>query len=62
LAENILSHFGRRITGITLIPSSNGAFEIETNDGIVLHSKQNAGLFPEDEVLISEIETILSQE
>jgi len=60
LAESILNHFGRKISAITLIPSSSGAFEIITDDGRILHSKLKSGLFPDDEMLIAGISSILA--
>ncbi len=51
MATEILNKFGDNVTGLTLIPSGGGVFEVMKNDKMVF-SKKELGRFPElDELL-----------
>jgi len=46
LAEDILHDHAEKISGLTLIPSSGGVYEITLGDTL-LYSKKQTGSFPE---------------
>jgi selenoprotein W-related protein len=56
LATKILE-LGERIKGLTLIPSSGGAFEIRAN-GKLLHSKLDSGDWPDFDSIVSQIKKL----
>ena len=53
MAAKILE-LGERITSLTLIPSSGGAFEIHAN-GKLLHSKLESGEWPDFDEIVKAI-------
>jgi len=53
LASRILTQFKQQISGLELVPTGGGAFEIEL-DGKLVYSKLKEGEFP-DEAAIEEI-------
>lgn len=46
MAEEILTHYRKSVTGLNLVPSSGGAFEVSV-DGKLVFSKLREGRFPE---------------
>jgi len=46
VAEEILTHYRKSVTGLNLVPSSGGAFEVSV-DGKLVFSKLREGRFPE---------------
>ncbi len=52
MATEILTKYGTNITGLTLIPSGGGVFEVEKN-GKLVFSKKATGRFPELEELFA---------
>jgi len=56
LATKILE-LGERMSSLTLIPSSGGAFEIRAN-GKLLHSKLESGDWPDFDAIVAAIKKI----
>lgn len=50
MALELLSHYRKRITELTLVPSDGGKFEVSVN-GNLLFSKVQQGRFPEPKEL-----------
>jgi selenoprotein W-related protein len=48
LASDILGKYGNAISGLTLIPSGGGVFEVSKNEKLIF-SKKEIGRFPEIE-------------
>lgn len=46
LTEELIKAFKREISGLLLIPSDGGCFEVKKND-VLVFSKLGAGRFPE---------------
>ena len=45
MASDILSKYGTQVSGLMLVPSRGGAFEVMLN-GSLIHSKLETGEFP----------------
>lgn len=56
MALELLSHYGRDISELKLIPSDGGRFEVSIN-GKLVFSKLNEGHFPEPKELKELIES-----
>jgi len=56
LAEKLLNKYKNRLAQVALIPSSGGAFEITAN-GETVYSKLETGRFPDERVLLAEMDT-----
>ena len=56
MATELLEKYGNSISGLELIPSGGGVYEI-TKNGNLIFSKNNEGRFPE----INEINNLLEQ-
>lgn len=56
LAEKLLNKYKNQLTQVALIPSSGGAFEITAN-GEKVYSKLETGRFPDERVLLAEMDT-----
>lgn len=54
MAQLILDRFKNRIEGLTLVPSTGGAFEILVNDEKI-YSKLETGRFPSESAIVAEI-------
>jgi selenoprotein W-related protein len=48
LAEELLHDHDEKLTGVTLIPSSGGVYEVTFGDTLI-YSKKETGTFPEPE-------------
>ena len=46
MAEELLHDHGSKLSGVTLIPSSGGVYEITFGDRLI-YSKKETGTFPE---------------
>jgi len=46
MATQLLEHYGKKISELTLVPSSGGRFEVSL-DGRLIFSKLQEGRFPE---------------
>jgi selenoprotein W-related protein len=46
MAEQLLQHYGKDISSLTLVPSSGGRFEVSV-EGELLFSKLKVGRFPD---------------
>jgi selenoprotein W-related protein len=55
LAAKLLTHFKKKITALTLVPSSGGCFELEV-DGKPFYSKLETGEFPTEQAVVSQLE------
>jgi selenoprotein W-related protein len=51
LATKLLTTYKQKITGLTLIPSSGGCFELTVN-GKLLYSKLATGSFPDEAQMV----------
>ena len=56
MATQLLEKYGNSISGLELIPSDGGVYEV-TKNGKLMFSKKNKGRFPE----INEINNLLEQ-
>ena len=56
MATELLEKYGNSISGLELIPSDGGVYEV-TKNGKLIFSKKNEGRFPE----INEINNLLEQ-
>ena len=45
MTDQLLNHYKKRITGLTLVPSGGGKFEVSV-DGKLIYSKLTTGEFP----------------
>ena len=55
MTTTLLNTFRQGVKNLTLIPSVGGVFEVEV-DGKLIHSKKQAGKFPEEKALMGVIE------
>ena len=46
MATQLLEHYGKKISELTLVPSSGGRFEVSL-EGRLIYSKLKEGRFPE---------------
>ena len=53
-AEELFTHFNRKIGKMELVPISGGAFEVTVN-GEKIYSKLDTGVFPDTEEIINKI-------
>lgn len=58
MTSKLLGTFRQGIKNLTLIPSGGGVFEVEVN-GKVVHSKKAVGKFPDEAVLLNELQKLL---
>jgi selenoprotein W-related protein len=56
LAEEILHDNPTTLSGVTLIPSSGGVYEI-TLDGQLIYSKKETGQFPDPDAIKQQVAT-----
>jgi len=54
LADKLLNQFKRRISGLTLEPSTGGCFELTVGNELI-YSKLQTGRFPDEDTMISEV-------
>jgi len=54
LADKLLSQFKRRISGLTLEPSTGGCFELTVGSELI-YSKLQTGRFPDEDVMAREV-------
>jgi selenoprotein W-related protein len=54
LTEKLLTQFKDRITGLNLVPSAGGKFEVSV-DGELIYSKLETGNFPEYKEIVSQL-------
>lgn len=54
MTEKILWAVNRQITGLNLVPSDGGRFEVSI-DGELVYSKIETGEFPDEEELVAKI-------
>jgi len=51
LASRVLNTFKQRVSGLTLVPSGGGCFELTAN-GELLYSKLKTGQFPDEQAIV----------
>ncbi len=54
MTDKLLGRFKTRITGMTLVPSSGGCFEL-TVDGDLLYSKLQTKEFPDENLVLEQV-------
>jgi selenoprotein W-related protein len=54
LAEELLHDHDSKLSGVTLIPSSGGVYEITYGDTLI-YSKKQTGSFPEPEQILQTV-------
>jgi selenoprotein W-related protein len=54
LADKLLTHFKRKISTLSLEPSTGGCFEL-TIGGELVYSKLQTGRFPDEEAMVAEL-------
>jgi selenoprotein W-related protein len=54
LADKLLSHFKRRICGLTLEPSTGGCFELTVGNELI-YSKLQTGRFPDEDAIVRDV-------
>jgi selenoprotein W-related protein len=54
LTDKLLGEFKQRITGLKLIPSGGGCFELSV-DGELLYSKLKTGEFPDENAMVDAV-------
>jgi len=54
LADKLLNQFKRRISGLTLEPSTGGCFELTVGNELI-YSKLQTGRFPDDDDIAREV-------
>jgi len=60
LTAKLLEHFKMQIVEMKLIPSSGGCFELTAN-GKLLYSKLAVGKFPEEELMLKQVEALIAE-
>ena len=60
MAAKLLEHFKMQIVEMKLIPSSGGCFELTAN-GKLLYSKLAVGKFPEEELMLKQVEALIAE-
>ena len=55
LADKLLNKYKNRLGEVALVPSGGGAFEVSV-DGNLIYSKLETGRFPDERVLLNEID------
>ena len=60
LTAKLLAHFKMQIVEMKLIPSSGGCFELTAN-GKLLYSKLAVGKFPEEELMLKQVEVLMAE-
>jgi selenoprotein W-related protein len=55
LASRVLTTFKQKVSGITLVPSGGGCFELSAN-GELLYSKLKSGQFPDEQSIVDMLE------
>jgi selenoprotein W-related protein len=59
LADKLLGKYKNQVAEVALVPSSGGAFEVSAG-GDVIYSKLETGRFPDERVLLNEIDSKLA--
>jgi len=54
LADKLLNQFKRRISGLTLEPSTGGCFELTVGKELI-YSKLQSGRFPDEDAMVAEV-------
>lgn len=60
MTAKLLAHFKMQVVEMKLIPSSGGCFELTAN-GKLLYSKLAEGRFPDEELMLKQMEVIMSE-
>lgn len=60
MTAKLLEHFKMQIVEMKLIPSSGGCFELTAN-GKLLYSKLAVGKFPEEELMLKQVEALMAE-
>jgi selenoprotein W-related protein len=60
LASRVLTTFKQKVSGLTLVPSGGGCFELTAN-GELLYSKLNTGKFPEEQAIVDLLDKRLAK-
>ncbi|MSR49500.1 MAG: SelT/SelW/SelH family protein [Gemmataceae bacterium] len=60
MTAKLLEHFKMQIVEMKLIPSSGGCFELTAN-GKLLYSKLAVGKFPEEELMLKQVEVLMAE-
>ena len=58
MASRVLNTFKQKVTGLNLVPSGGGCFELTVN-GELLYSKLKTGQFPDEQAIVDMVETRL---
>jgi selenoprotein W-related protein len=56
LTDKVLNRFKQKVTGLKLIPSRGGCFEIVVN-GKLVYSKLETGNFPDEMDILAQLES-----
>lgn len=54
MAAKVVGEFKQRLSGLTLVPSDGGRFEVEVN-GDLIHSKLATGSFPDEDAILAQL-------
>ena len=60
MTAKLLEHFKMQKVEMKLIPSSGGCFELTAN-GKLLYSKLAVGKFPEEELMLKQVEALIAE-
>lgn len=60
MTAKLLAHFKMQVLEMKLIPSSGGCFELTAN-GKLLYSKLSEGRFPDEDLMIKQLEVLMSE-
>jgi selenoprotein W-related protein len=60
LASRVLNTFKQRVSGLTLVPSGGGCFEVTAN-GELLYSKLKTGQFPDEQSIVDLLDKRLAK-
>ena len=58
MTELLLDKYKNKLDGVTIVPSSGGAFEVSLDDKLV-YSKLETGRFPEEKEITSAVDKAL---
>ena len=60
MASRVLNTFKQKLTGLNLVPSGGGCFELTAN-GELLYSKLKTGQFPDEQSIVDLLEKRLAK-
>ena len=59
MADHLLTQFKSAVEGLTLVPFSDGRFEVSV-DNTPVYSKLETGIFPDNKAVASDIQKIIA--